>query len=101
MPWSDRQPDDPYLSVYLFPLQADRQGPALKKLINACLDEPRSLKDLMVEAIEYAESVARISPRLSKDVVYILPRALERRRPTRSSSSSNANGFTRPSRHGR
>ena len=74
-----RQPDDPYLSVYLFP---DRKriskDPRWKKLINAGLDESTVLKDLMVEAIEYAESVARISAPLRKDVVYILPRALER-----------------------
>src|SRR5262249_20767317 len=74
-----RQPDDPYLTVYLFP---DRKriakDPRWKKLINAGLDESTVLKDLMVEAIEYAESVARIGAPLRKDVVYILPRALER-----------------------
>ncbi len=74
-----RNPDDPYLSVFLYP---DRKriakDPRWKKLVNAGLDDATVLKNLMVEAIEYAESVARISAPLRKDVVYILPRALER-----------------------
>jgi long-subunit acyl-CoA synthetase (AMP-forming) len=74
-----RHPDDPYLSVFLYP---DRKriakDPRWKKLVDAGLDEAALLKNLMVEAIEYAESVARISAPLRKDVVYILPRLLER-----------------------
>jgi long-chain acyl-CoA synthetase len=74
-----RDLDDPYLSVFLFP---DRKriakDPRHKKLVNAGLDEATVLKTLMVEAIEYAESVARINAPLRKDVIYILPKALER-----------------------
>lgn len=73
------RPEDPYLSVFLYP---DRKriakDPRWKKLVQAGLDEGTVLKSLMVEAIEYAESVARISAPLRKDVVYLLPRALER-----------------------
>jgi hypothetical protein len=37
-----------------------------------------ALKRRCVEAIEYAESIARITPELKKSEVYILPHKLER-----------------------
>lgn len=72
-------PDDAFLSVFVYPDQKRiRKDPRWQKLVNAGMAETAVLKTMIVEAIEYAESIARISAPLRKDVVYILPRALER-----------------------
>jgi long-subunit acyl-CoA synthetase (AMP-forming) len=72
-------PDDAFLSVFVYPDQKRiHKDPRWQKLVNAGMDETAVLKTLMVEAIEYAESIARVSAPLRKDIIYILPRALER-----------------------
>jgi long-subunit acyl-CoA synthetase (AMP-forming) len=72
-------PDDAFLSVFVYPDQKRiRKDPRWQKLVNAGLNETSALERLMIEAIEYAESIAHISAPLRKDVVYILPRPLER-----------------------
>jgi long-chain acyl-CoA synthetase len=72
-------PDDAYLSVFVYPDEKRiRKDPRWKKLVNAGVSESTIMKDMFVEAIEYAESIARVSAPLRKDVVYVLPKALER-----------------------
>src|SRR6185436_8919818 len=66
-----RQPDDPFLSVFIFP--------DYKRLEMATgLTATAALKRRCVDAIEFAESIARITPALNKWDIYILPRKLER-----------------------
>lgn len=73
------QPEDGFLSVFIYPdYKRNHKDPRWKKLVNAGISESAVLRDMMVEAIEYAESIARVSAPLRKDVVYVLPKALER-----------------------
>ncbi len=74
-----RRADDDYLSVYLFPdYPRIRKDPSWRTEIATGVSEDTALRRRMEGAIEYAESVADITPRLSKDIIYILPRKLER-----------------------
>lgn len=73
------QPDDPKLSVFLYPdWQRIRKNPTWKSEIATGLTEGQALKRRMVEAIRYAESIAKITAEMDKETVWILPRKLER-----------------------
>ena len=74
-----RQPDDPFLSVFIFPdykrLEKDSD---YQREIATGVTATAALKRRCVAAIEFAESIARITPSLNKSDIYILPRKLER-----------------------
>jgi long-chain acyl-CoA synthetase len=74
-----RRPEDPFLSVYVLPdrkrLEADAE---YRAEVAAGVPPAEALKRRMVDAIAYAESIARITPTLDKEHVYLLPRKLER-----------------------
>jgi long-subunit acyl-CoA synthetase (AMP-forming) len=73
------KPEDRYLSVFVNPdYKRIKKDPRWKKLINTGVKEDEILKSLITEAIDYAESVARVSAPLRRDHIYILDRALER-----------------------
>lgn len=72
-------PDDPKLSVFLFPdWKRIRKDPTWKTELSTGLTEGQALKRRMVEAIRYAESIAGITAEMDKETVWILPRKLER-----------------------
>jgi len=74
-----RRPDDDFLSVYVFPdYKRIRKDVQWQKELDTGVDQAVALKRRLQTAIDYAESIANITPRLSRDPVYILPRALER-----------------------
>ncbi len=70
---------DDYLSVFLLPdyerLEADRH---YRERLRAGLSPDEALRPMLEEAIAYAQSLARITPRLSRETIYLLPRKLER-----------------------
>ena len=74
-----RQPDDPFLSVFVFPdYKRLEKDPEYQREIGTGVTAAAALKRRCVEAIEFAESIARIAPPLNKTDIYILPRKLER-----------------------
>jgi long-chain acyl-CoA synthetase len=74
-----RNPTDDHLSVFIFPdYKRLEKDPDYKKEVATGLTPQMALKRRCVEAIEYAESIARITPELKKSEVYILPHKLER-----------------------
>jgi long-chain acyl-CoA synthetase len=74
-----RRPEDDFLSVYLFPdYKRIRKDVQWQKELDTGVDEAVALKRRLQTAIDYAESIANITPRLSRAPVYVLPRALER-----------------------
>ncbi len=73
------QPDDDFLSVYLFPdYKRIHKDPSWQKDIATGVSEDAALRQRFEAAIDYAQSIANITPRLSKDKIFILPRSLER-----------------------
>jgi len=74
-----RCPEDDVLSVYVFPdYKRIRKDAEWQTELDTGVAESEALKRRLQTAIDYAESIANITPRLSRDTVYILPRALER-----------------------
>ena len=72
-------PDDNFLSVYLYPdYKRIHKDPSWKKDIATGVSEDAALRQRFEAAIDYAQSIANITPRLSKDKIFILPRSLER-----------------------
>ncbi len=72
-------PEDDYLSVYLYPdYKRIHKDPAWQKEIDTGISEQQALRSRLEQAIEYAQSIAHITPRLSKDTIYLLPKKLER-----------------------
>ncbi len=71
--------DDDFLSVFLHPdrkrIEKDRP---YQERIRTGLTAEQALRPLLEEAIAYAESLARITPRLSTRKIYLLERKLER-----------------------
>ena len=73
------RPDDDFLSVYLYPdYKRIQKDPAWRTEIATGVKEDAALRQRFEAAIDYAQSIAHITPRLSKDKIYILPRSLER-----------------------
>ncbi len=74
-----KNPDDDFLTVYLFPnYKRIKKDPIWKKEIETGVSNEEALKSRMIDAINYAESIARITPELNKETIYILARKLER-----------------------
>ena len=71
--------DDDFLSVFLHPdrkrIEKDRP---YQERIRTGLTAEQALRPLLEEAIAYAQSLARITPRLSTRKIYLLERKLER-----------------------
>jgi long-chain acyl-CoA synthetase len=74
-----REPTDDHLSVFIYPdYKRLEKDPDYKKEVATGISPQAALKRRCVEAIEYAESIARITPELKKSEIYILPHKLER-----------------------
>jgi long-subunit acyl-CoA synthetase (AMP-forming) len=74
-----RRPEDEFLSVFVFPdYKRLEKDPEYKKEITTGVTPRAALKRRCVEAIQFAESIAGITPELNKEHIYILPRKLER-----------------------
>lgn len=74
-----RLPEDAFLSVFIFPdYKRLEKDPDYRKEIATGVKTSAALKRRCVEAIEFAESIAGITPSLNKTDIYILPRKLER-----------------------
>jgi long-chain acyl-CoA synthetase len=72
-------PNDNFLSVYIYPdYMRIQKDPTWQKLIDTGISEDAALRSRLETAIDFAQSIANITPRLSKDKIYILPKALER-----------------------
>jgi long-subunit acyl-CoA synthetase (AMP-forming) len=73
------RPLDNFLSVFIYPdytrLHKDEMW---EKDIETGVSEHMALRTRLEQAIDFAQSVAGITPELSKNTIYILPRALER-----------------------
>ena len=71
--------DDDFLSVFLFPdWPRIEKDPDFKRSVNTGLRREEALRGLFEEAIDYAQSLARMTPTLSKQKIYLLARKLER-----------------------
>lgn len=74
-----RLPGDVFLSVFLHPdrkrIENDRM---FAERVRSGLPPDRALRPMLEEAIDQAQSLARITPRLSKERIYLLDRKLER-----------------------
>lgn len=74
-----RGPEDPKLSVYLFPdYKKIANDPDWKSEIATGIDDDVALKTRMASAIIYAQSIASMSAPMNTDEIYILPKTLER-----------------------
>ncbi len=72
-------PEDNYLSVYLYPdYKRIQKDPAWQKEIATGISEDAALRSRLETAIDFAQSIANITPQLSKKKIYILPKSLER-----------------------
>lgn len=72
-------PTDDFLSVYLFPdYKRVHKDPNWQKEIATGISEQQALRTRLELAIDYAQSIANITPLLSKNTIYLLPKALER-----------------------
>lgn len=73
------RPEDDFLSVYIYPdykrIHKDQQW---RKEIDTGICEQAALRNRFEKAIDYAQSIANMTAPLSKNKIYILPKALER-----------------------
>jgi hypothetical protein len=70
---------DDCLSVFVYPdrKRIDKDAEYLER-IRMGLAPEQALRPMLEEAIAYAQSLARITPRLSTEKIYLLPKKLER-----------------------
>ena len=74
-----KQPGDRFLSVFVFPDQKRLEKDSDYRKEVATGIAPRvALKSRCIDAIRYAESIARMTPELDKNDIYLLPHKLER-----------------------
>mgnify|MGYP002386024218 CR=1 FL=1 len=72
-------PEDDFLSVFIYPdYKRIHKDPKWKKEIETGVSETLALRMRLEQAIDYAQSVASITPELDKKTIYLLPKALER-----------------------
>ncbi len=72
-------PEDTDLSVFVYPdYPRIRKDAKWQKQISTGVPEQEALRGLFEEAIDYAESIAEVTARLSKKRIYLLPKPLER-----------------------
>lgn len=73
------RPEDDFLSVYIYPdYKRIHKDPSWKKDIATGISQNAALRQRFEAAIDYAQSIANITPRLSKEQIFLLPRSLER-----------------------
>lgn len=71
--------DDDFLSVFVYPDQKRLdKDPAWKKQIETGVSVDTALRQRVEVAIDYAQSVSKVTAPLSKEHIYILPNKLER-----------------------
>jgi long-chain acyl-CoA synthetase len=74
-----RRPEDRFLSVFIFPDYKRLENDAdYKKELATGVTPTAALKKRCVDAIEFAESIVKMTPALNHSDIYILPRKLER-----------------------
>ena len=74
-----KEPGDKFLSVFLFPdYKRLEKDPDYQKEVSTGVTKEAALKRRCIDAIKYAEEIAKITPDLDKERIYILPRKLER-----------------------
>lgn len=72
-------PEDDFLSVYLYPdYKRIYKDPTWQKEIDTGVSKQQALRHRLEQAIEYAQSIANITPQLSQEKIYLLPKSLER-----------------------
>jgi long-subunit acyl-CoA synthetase (AMP-forming) len=73
------RPLDNFLSVFIYPdYERIHKDEMWKKDIETGVSEHMALRTRLEQAIEFTQSVADMTPELSKKPIYILPHALER-----------------------
>lgn len=73
------RPLDNFLSVFIYPdYKRIQNDETWGKDIETGVSEPMALRMRLEQAIDFAQSVAGMTPELSKNTIYILPHALER-----------------------
>jgi len=73
------RPLDNFLSVFIYPdYTRIHKDEMWEKDIETGVSEHMALRTRLEQAIDFAQSVAGITPELSKNTIYILPHALER-----------------------
>jgi long-chain acyl-CoA synthetase len=73
------QPEHDFLSVFIYPdYKRIYKDLNWNKEIATGVTEDAALRRRFEAAIDYAQSIANITPRLSKETIYLLPKALER-----------------------
>ena len=71
--------EDAFLSVFILPdYKRIKKDPSWIAEIATGVGRDQALRNRLEEAIDYAQSIARITPRLSTERIYILARPLER-----------------------
>jgi long-chain acyl-CoA synthetase len=71
--------DDDFLSVYVFPDEKRlRKDPEWQKQIDTGVSTDTALRQRIQDAIDYAQSVSRVTAPLSEKHIYVLPKTLER-----------------------
>jgi long-chain acyl-CoA synthetase len=71
--------EDSFLSVFVFPDWARiEKDPDFRAAIDTGLRREEALRTRLEEAVDHAQSLVRMTPQLSKEKIYILPRRLER-----------------------
>lgn len=74
-----RSAADDFLSVFIFPdYKRLEKDPEYKRELATGVTARAALKRRCIEAISFAESVAKITPQLNKTDIYLLPSKLER-----------------------
>jgi long-chain acyl-CoA synthetase len=72
-------PEDNFLSVYIYPdYKRIKKDPSWQKEIDTGISEDAALRARLETAIDFAQSIANITPLLSKKKIHILPKSLER-----------------------
>ena len=70
---------DDFLSVFVFPDWARmEEDPDFRVAMDTGLRREEALRARLERAVDYAQSLAKMTPRLSKERIYVLPRKLER-----------------------
>lgn len=73
------RPQDNFLSVFIYPdYTRIHKDEMWEKDIETGVSEHMALRTRLEQAIDFAQSVAGITPELSKNTIYILPHPLER-----------------------
>jgi len=71
--------EDDFISVFVYPdFKRIHKDPLWKTQIATGASEQSVLRNLLEQAIDYAQSIANITPQLSKNKIYLLSKSLER-----------------------